>query len=267
MYTGTSVRTHDNTEKVRCKGPFLTKVKKFYPVYKSRIVKSREKAGTGAGVRSYRRGNLMQEKAFAESRKGVKKIPRLSRRILAVHGHPCGRPPKERNGPGLFRVSQRPWKVKAAGRFFQRRVKAGRAPHRRGTRRCERRPPKGSLEAACTMGERRPDPRKQWDERGRRGAPGAGAPWPEAWRTPEPPAGAAGRGGAGESLPVSTEAVPPGRATVALRRERSRARAQREALAARKGTRPHPRAMVLERLPERMGGGRKNRAADTAGCV
>ena len=109
---------------------------------------------------------------------------------MAVHGHPCGRPPKERNGPRLFRVSQRPWNVKAAGRFFQRRVKAGRAPHRRGTRRCERRPPKGSLEAACTMGERRPDPRKQWDERGRRVSAGGGSPQGRRPRaSPEAPSG------------------------------------------------------------------------------
>ena len=119
------VLPHDSTESVRCKGPIPTKVKKFYPVYKSRIVKSRENAGTGAGVRSYRGRNLMREKAFAESRRGVKKSPGYAGGFLAVHGHPCGRPPEERNGPGLFRVSQRPWKVKAAGRFFQRRVKAG----------------------------------------------------------------------------------------------------------------------------------------------
>lgn len=75
MYTGSSIRTHDSTDSVRCKGLIPTKGKKFFPVYKSWIVKSRKKPGTGAGVRSYRGVNLMRKKAFAESRKGVKKNP------------------------------------------------------------------------------------------------------------------------------------------------------------------------------------------------
>lgn len=164
---------------------------------------------------------------------------------MAVHGHPCGRPPEERNGPGLFRVSQRPWKVKAAGRFFQRRVKAG-----------PERPVHFSLEAACTMGERRPDPRKQWDERGRRVSAGGGSPLAGGRALPrKPPAGAGGdgRGARGEPTPLERASAPGSREAEPLPRGRERVRI--------------PALWFWSAYPSGWAGGRKNRAADTAGCV
>ena len=154
-----------STEILVSKSTFPTKVKKFYPVYKSRIVKSRKKSGTGAGVRSYRGVNLIREKAFAESRKGVKKIPRQCRRIFGRPWTPLRAAPggAERAGP----IQSITTALESQGRrtLFPTPGQ-GRALQ----------PVHFSLEAACTMGERRPDPRKQWDERGRRLRAGGGSP-------------------------------------------------------------------------------------------
>ena len=111
--TGLPVSTENLVSKKHVSEPG----KNFLQFTKAGLSPRGKSGGTGCGCSGLHPGHLLRGNAAADEGPGGIKKARSFDRACAVHGHPCGRPPEERNGPRLIKIAHPGGEVKPPDNF------------------------------------------------------------------------------------------------------------------------------------------------------